>query len=288
MRIEYAKYSLNKKISGGSHQSSEGVLFKFNFDDGVGYSLYQPIKSLGDRGISEIITSMSVDKIVDRTCLLIIESAKLIKNFFSERAENILKPIPCYFSAGDIKSFSLSTLKEEVLPHQFKTIKFKVTSLEDIDLEIFKKHDLKVILDFNQLGETSGIENFKNIIKYVEDPPKDFKSKEIPVAKDFDLSIKSPDLIIKKPTGFEKLVFEEGTKESTVLVFTSYLDHPLGQLISALSVTKSSLDSEHGLLTQRFYQKNKYSELISKGPLFKLNNKADFLSLLEYEDWKVL
>lgn len=287
MKTFISHYSLNKKISGGRHQSTEGVLFKFEFEDqSVGYSLYQPIITVGDRTVQEIKHFFAKEKVTDPTCLRIIDSSKSITNFFKEPTART--PVPCYFSAGSAVEFNEEVLENEVLKYDFKTVKLKISDLSIVNFDLFIKNDLKVILDFNQKGNSLDLEKvLKDDLKaktilYLEDPPPFINHSNTSVALDFDTGLKDTEFVVTKPTGFErKKILPKNRGE----IFTSYLDHPVGQVISALSVKEPSIKFEHGLKTHRFYEENAYSEIFKPSNKFDFDFKEDLKNLLENERW---
>ncbi len=69
---------------------------------------------------------------------------------------------------------------------------------------------------------------------------------------------------------------------------TSYLDHPLGQLICARWALEHNIQNECGVHSHTFYEENKYSRLFSKTAEFKFDAVDSFFKLLENEPWVLL
>ncbi|MGH1469183.1 MAG: hypothetical protein ACRBBP_09930 [Bdellovibrionales bacterium] len=284
MKIWYSQYKLiPKNISKNIKYSNEGVLLKFENEK---YSLYHPIESLGDPSLKDFVKSLS-----EQTPLLdkIKKASVGLKDF-----EALMdKQVKCYYSAPNLSD--LIENKDKIINEGFESVKFKVSSVGELEemVEDLKNLPLTYVFDFNGRGEKKDFiecsEKVKDFLKekvlYVEDPLKEFVSLPyMRVASDFEDYGGEQDFTILKPTAF---AHEQQSCSSRKSVVTSYLDHPLGQIMSTKWALDNGVENSCGLLSHTYYQANPYSEkILSKGPFLELKSAQGLFELLEQELWQ--
>jgi len=284
MRVFTSPYTLKLKSDfSGVHKSSEGVLIKLIDEYSVEkYSLYHPIESLGDLSLQGFYKNQNL-----REKLL----GKIKKCFISEKEK----------TAGVVTSYCLCSSQKELfektdqfLNSGFKLIKLKAHRLSDLDFALLKETPFTYILDFNGQEE---VKSFKCLdalsqsflsgrVKYVEDPYKNLEKLNFSLAGDFiDYGLLA-DYKVVKPTAFDQFAPSQTPIDfADKLVVTSYLDHPLGQLLSAKWAIEQGVQQECGLWTHVLYEPNKFSELLGTRGRLDLSVADDFLHLLNKEKW---
>ena len=285
MKIFYSPYELTPQSNfSGVYRSSIGFLLKLINEDGeVRYSLYHPIEELGDPSL--------------RTFL---EDQK-IRNFLIEKIKKLTLSSVCQKDAS-VSTYALAASKESLSNEAnqlersgFKTVKLKASKLEEIDFDFLEELPFQYIFDFN--GRES-VKNFsalpdlakkflKTRVKYIEDPYPKIQKREFKLASDFIDYKEHSDYKIIKPTGFAHDFSLVGFQAQD-LVATSYLDHPVGQLLSAVWASDHSLRHECGLWTHTLYKKNDYSKLFGNRSSISLSLVGEFLQLLQKEKWKAV
>ncbi len=278
MRIWFSLYEL--KPIGRSGFLSKGVLLKF---EGERYSLYHPINNFGDRSLKDFFKNLSLqDGLFKR-----VKEVSVSKNDFKKE-----KKISCYFSGLNFRNLLKNQIK--IKNKGFKTIKIKVSSVKELkeNLSFIKEMPFKFIFDFNGRGVKKDFINcnedlknfFKNQVVYVEDPcPENLNLSYLKVASDFNKYGGEEDYTIIKPTGFNHSLPSFNPENSVV---TSYLDHPLGQVIGALWAVEHKIKLECGLYSHWYYEKTPYSEILDEMKAeISLSKALPIFKLLEHESW---
>lgn len=282
MKVWISPYELSPvKISEDVKYSNKGILLKFENDK---YSLYHPIKELGDPSIDNFIEGIAKRDVlfekVKNAAVSLVDFApyesSVVATYYSSPSFEFL-----FDNAQSIKSMG------------FKSIKLKVSSLLEIkkNMSSFLEQPFEYIFDFNgreslqNLSEAS--EQMKSFLQdralYLEDPCIEAVSVSfVKVAADFCDYKGVEDLKVIKPTGFAHTI--DAFKSENIVV-TSYLDHPFGQLISALWAAKNNVQNDCGLFSHTYYEKNEYSRLFKEKAGLELSVAKDFFKLLEKEEW---
>ncbi|WP_338636134.1 hypothetical protein [Spirobacillus cienkowskii] len=332
-KIEYSIYEL-EPISSLNSKSKEmlrrdGCLFRIHFKDlGIGYSDCFSWPELGDTSLSEKVKMVQVGKMDFH----IEKSFSIAKTdaFYRFNRENAFKKLCLIKNHFTCVNFNLLTTNfiENLRKEGFEYIKLKcgfnlekeASFLKKI-VPILKICNIKVRLDFNGSCSFDGMYQFlqsldKNlsVISFIEDPFKNINNEWMQIKQFFpDLGIaldrtnnnsdycnknEAYDYLILKPAiqnHDEILNCKHYNIERKKILFTSYMDHPLGQL-SALYEASEYYNSNHnntqicGFLTHDLYKKNSYSERI------KVNFSQivppqegfgfGFDDLLENENWR--
>jgi len=274
MKVSFSPYQLDFKDFKAKHICSEGILLSFEEGQRRSYSLYHPIKSLGDIPIKSFLTDFEK---------LVLNNGPLrrVKELAVFDNETLNLDVSCYELCSNFKKAEDS---------KSKIVKIKTPSvlsvLNDFNLETKKKY----ILDANGNWSDEEFEKFqakipKDTIKYLEDPLNDLGfNSEFLLASDF-MNYENYDFKVLKPTGFNHSVENSLSKP---VVVTSYLDHPLGQVIAALYAKKTKVKEACGLMTHLLFEKNPYSELLSASGDFKFSDSTGLFELLKNEKWNRL
>lgn len=275
MKIMYSPYSLQyKEEFSAKYKSSQGVLLRFEDKDVQSYSLYHPIESLGDIGVKEFLKSPD---------FYVFENGRL-NRVFDLAVNGLDQP------ALDILCYEHCTKFSQAEESVSDVVKMKISNINEIINGISNSSKKSYIFDANAQWTVKDCEKISDqkwlgAIKYLEDPvlEENFIS-SLPVASDF-ISYNKYDYKVIKPTGFNHKIENPLNKP---LVVTSYLDHPLGQIISAIYAHKNNVTEACGLMTHTIFEKNKYSELFSNSGNFKFGAYDELVRLLEKEEWKSL
>lgn len=285
MKAFYSPYKLKPIASlENIHLSCEGVLLRFEESQETKYSLYHPIETLGDKSLSEFLTTFNLE-------------APLIQRI-RERAINSqkMKSLPqqaldCYYSSPSV-SFLLERINE-VQKEGFKTAKIKVKNFLEIEksMETLRESGLKFIFDFNGQASIKNFEDlsakmkyfFESCLLYLEDPFESFYDSSYKVAVDFKDYSGREDFQVLKPTAFcHPLNFKN--RETSIV--TSYLDHPLGQLLATYWACERQVESLAGLYSHTYFKENAYSEILNQRKAsISLDAFNAFEDLLKKEKW---
>jgi len=282
VNIYYSSYELQNTSFKAKHVSQKGVLLRFEEKNELSYSLYHPIESLGDLSIKDFLkdckTLVSQNGFLQRVRDLALKEA-----FKTEIS------VDAYDQVADLEAAEKS---------KNKLIKLKMSSVKDL-IDSFNFDTKKTfILDPNGSWSDSDLEalaksKVSNHIKYIEDPVlnKKVKSKlnsKIKIASDF-IDYDTCDYKIIKPTGFCHKIKDTSAHP---FVVTTYLDHPLGQIIAALYAKEKGVKEACGLLSHRLFDTTAYSEMFEDSNKFKDVEKfifSDFDTLFKFlkkETWK--
>lgn len=261
MKLRYAPYELEP--IGGSRRRN-GALLEFTFeDDSVGYADCHPWPELGDDPLERqlsLLRSGQLTPLLSRSldfAILDASARSQKKNVFSGMT------VP--------KSHYLLT--NTIIPENFHYFKCKDPQLCIHVLPLLGP-DQKIRIDFNsKLSPEKLVEFFCYIkpylhcIDFVEDPfPfnialwKQFEARyKVPFALDrFDESVKYPIRIIKPAINCVFPIHNEDR-----YIYTSYLDHPFGQVCAAFVASKSGTRETCGLVSHLVYKPNLFSDRLS-------------------------
>ncbi len=304
MKIWVSPYELEPhEILGGVHHSRKGVLLKFETVGGlIRYSLYQPIESLGDVPLDVFVENLKKkSEVVD---LDILNKVKKVSISLEDVSRYKNQKVGVYYSSPSVASFLEEA--QDIEKMNFKTVKIKVSKISEIEnsLSLLSELPFDYIFDFNTKASPSEFASmtketqsfFKTRVLYVEDPYKEkLKFSYAKLASDFNDYEGFEDVVVLKPTGFNHDMKNSNGKD---VVVTTYLDHPLGQIIAALWAVKykeesecpqgqnlGKLRNECGLYSHTYYKPHKYSELFKREPFIHLSALDGFLKLLDQEDW---
>ena len=288
MNIYYTLYELKNKSFKAKHVSHKGVLLCFEEKNELSYSLYHPIESLGDIPVKDFLKNCKI-LTSDKGQLRRVKDLALRESFKAEIF------VDTYDQVADLKAAEES---------KSKLIKLRTTSVKDLIDKFNFDTEKTFILDPNGSWSESDFETLEKSkisdhIKYIEDPVlnKKFKSKnkshsqlefKIKIASDF-IEYDTCDYNIIKPTGFCHKLKDSSTHP---FVVTTYLDHPLGQIIAALFARNKGVKEACGLMSHRLFDINIYSEMFNDSNINKNNEKfifSDFenlFKLLKKENWK--
>jgi len=285
MKTFYSIYRLEtQKTFSGVHKESDGLLIKFVDDQKEdSFSLYHPILSLGDLDLDGFFKSeKDREHLLNKAQKLTINSNEKLKG----RPES-------YYSASSFKDLlqNVDKLTEE----GFEVVKLKYGNLSEIDFKSLEDLPFEYIFDFNGRERSKSFKtlslkckSFLNErLRYIEDPYQEKEKLSFNLASDFIEYGEISDFNVIKPTGFNHSKPERNWVGSK-LVVTSYLDHPIGQLLSAKWAVENEVSNLCGLWTHSLYKRNAYSELFTEPGIINLELKDDFIGLLSKEDWKEL
>jgi O-succinylbenzoate synthase len=333
LSIYFCKYVLvpQKPLNAKSVMGASriGHLLRFLFKEtGFGYCDFFVWEELGETPSDLQLKFLKNQKYYSDHLKKCLYFAK-IDSIYRQKSKNIFfdfKNVFNHYTCVDIEELSLSYL--ELLKEQgFSCVKIKVgLNLKKEILSIknfasfFLEHNFKLRLDFNSSLDFLDLKEFLfhledsiKIVDFLEDPMKfnflDWykilkNHSHLKLALDhvFDenilgLSLKPFEFLIVKPAlnysnTFLKKILEENFFK---IIFTSYMDHPFGQLCALFQASSfyemtGDFSLKCGFLTHHLYEKNKYSET------FSLKNTQLLPSLegtgfgfdhfLEREDWK--
>lgn len=335
--IEIANYSLKPlnplNAKARSLAAKEGFLLKVDFKNfGIGYADCFSWEELGDIPLNEQMKNLK-EGIYHTHLEKSLYFARVDAEYRSKN-QNIFKNIELpknHYTCVNHEELNYGFL-DLLQAKGFSLIKLKCgISLQD---EIFlikkiapylKKLNMLLRLDFNTTLDLEGIfyflsslKRYLNVINFVEDPILYNENSwekikllypKIRLAMDrmqhhfFHCEkkneIESYDFLIIKPAvqNVNQLLHLNPSLKSVPFVFTSYMDHPLGQLSalyeSSLFYCKNSLSMQYcGFLTHTLYEKNAYSEELS---IFETKlipplegNGFGFDALLQKERWRKL
>ncbi len=293
------KYILNSKLKSSNHK--KGFLLKINFKEtGEGFSDCFSWQELGDLSLNDQILNLK-NKVYNNHLKKSI-SFSYIDSLYRSKKQNIFSGLfipKNHFTCTDVHLLARHFI-EQLKEQGFLKIKIKCGLNLRNEAQIIKnispvlnKLNMKLRLDFNNSCDFEKIYCFLNeiqaslnLIDFLEDPVL-FSEKEwhhiktnfpnINLALDrieFDqiknnfINSSSFDYLILKPAiqFFSDNNFDHNMSKQ--ILFTSYMDHPLGQLSalyeSSLFYSKNKQNiNECGLLTHTLYENNCYSETFS-------------------------
>ena len=290
MKIRYAPYTL-KGLSGFLNR--EGSLLEFTFEDqSIGYADCHPWPELGDQPIEEQVSLLrtgSLTPITTRSldfAMLDASGRSQSKNLF----DGLKIPESHYLAVT------------ASIPEEFSIIKCKDPKV-CLDLLPKLNANQKVRMDFNfkltpgkYIEFVSRVKPYLHKFDFIEDPfPFNFDTWTafawqfgIPLALD---RAKNEE---KFPVRVVKPAIDPPVKptEEVRYIYTSYLDHPLGQIASAYVAALSGTTEVCGLATHLVYQPNVFStQLEMDGSYLKVPRNGGgfgFSECLKEQRWQVL
>ncbi|MFL5813969.1 MAG: enolase C-terminal domain-like protein [Bdellovibrionia bacterium] len=302
MRIFYSPYELKPRTSLSSQASADarpGALLKIEHDDlGTGYADLFPWPELGDQPLADqlamlqsgLFTSLSRNSFVftRADARARAEKKSLWEGLAIPKNHKLIT---------DAASLLTGDLLDKILSEEFERIKLKLGREPKSDADhvnkIAKKLNgkAKLRLDFNSSLTKSNWQTFcetlsaeaVNAIDFIEDPIEwDAKEGFGPSPRQLKLAVdRSSDTVIDSTTCPDVIIIKPAVSDvasSLVkaknwhkrIVFTSYLDHPVGQLWAAWSAATAAKETAVdicGLLSQDAYEPNSFQSLImTEGP----------------------
>lgn len=324
MRIAYNLYELCfKTYRKGKRSFRRGALLRVTFDDHlIGYADCHPWLEFNDLTLPQQLTLLKEGRTTPLTqrslyfARLDAEARHEKKNLF----EGLRIPQSHYL----IMNFSQETKQEleQLIKENFTRFKIKIgnNNIHDIPklilfLQWLPNGDFKLRLDFNfQLDRPAfedllnQIEPFKERIEFYEDPfPYDqMQWEEIQNKYHIALALDtlSKDLLVPSSSASYRVIKPAVQQEQLILqttgdqkyVFTSYLDHPFGQVTAAYVAAKTEEKipgrvEQCGLYSHCVYEPNAFSRfLATSGPMLKPPPGLGFGfdPLLKGIDWQEL
>lgn len=316
-----AKANLNSKFQG---KNRIGALLRVEFENqAMGYADCCPLEELGDLSVSSQLNLLSQKKCTKITKKSILFSKR---NAFQNQKQNkIGKDI--FLRNHMIIPYEKLDEKELLKIHQsgfnFIKLKFGLNLEKEIDFiknhaYLLKKINLKLRLDFNSVlcfGQAkkffSQIENQTECLDFIEDPMEfDFTrwaylqdTYGISLALDRKMDLQKCSLFLdKSEQAFKVVIIKPALEDGFDLlhlfprqrfVFTSYMDHPVGQvcaLSEAFNFYQAFPDKQEdcGFLTNTLFQENEYSRLLQVHDTILTNTDglySEFYPLFERENW---
>ena len=233
-KIWISPYKLKLK---NSQETREGFLIKLQTEDfEAGYADCFPWQSFGDPSVQQLTEWIQPEK----TSPLLRKSLFFAELDGKARAQKkkLLEPVQIknHYLVHDLLQLNQKDV-EEAVGKGFSTFKLKVgrhprEEKKAIE-ECFSSSKVQIRLDFNGLFHSACEEllDINHEIEFIEDPVEDaeewksFKEKwKIPVALDQVIKNKQFDVQVIKPA--KQSESDYLTKD---VVFTSYMDHPVGQ-----------------------------------------------------------
>lgn len=281
--VEHSPYSLQpiKSLNAFTTKMEvTGSLLRFHFDDlGTGYSLLQTWPHLGDPTLEVALKDLPKS---------VIEIARKDAHARSKSLSlNSHVKIKNYWSLGELSEISR-------IPNDFDTIKWKWPKdkkLIEENMEVLKQYRSRVDFNFQKVESIETLQGLN--IDYIEDPHPQMQH-SYQIAWDMEKPQIQNNVFVFKPVKDFVLLKEFVPRKK--VVFTSNMDHPLGQaiaLMEAKSFYHKYPQSQDlcGLITHPLFEKNEYSELLSiEDAELKTNDDIGygFTQLLEKENWVIL
>lgn len=300
---------LNAKSSRTEH---EGLLIKV----GNGYGCIHPWQVLGDPSLEELIEQLRVNR---RTPLIAkaLECAEIdgkAREAGVSLFEKIEVPDSHSTIVGGMKSVA------NAVEAGFKTLKIKAGRAPEDEVVFINEinasfPELSLRIDFNchlsgsQVGDfvESLSDSARQQIQYLEDPCgyKDSCWSGLRnlygIRLAMDIGVEQVDAlysyaVIKPAKNNVNRVLEKSRAQARKCVFTSYLDHPLGQAFAAYSAGLAHKDYPElmetcGLMTHELFEKTEFSErlgAVRPSWSYKEGTGLGFDDLLENIPWEKL
>lgn len=321
MKISFHHYELAtiKPIqTKQTYHTRHGALLKVEFDQHLtGYADCHPWTELGDEPLDKQLSFLQKG-ISTKLTKRALQLAKIDADARAKKVSLFDKlAIPeSHFLVRPLKDWQKQET-ENVLKQGFKLLKIKIGNHLQEEIASLKERifpfcssGIKVRLDFSNLLEPNSFELFlkeigqaKQYIDYCEDPftydsaawSRIQSAHRVPLACDYQsekafLDHASAQVLVAKPA-IQLLNFSEAKNQR--VVFTSYLDHPLGQVAAAYVAAKTYQQNPEkketcGLLSHFAYKPNEFSEaLVSHGPKMEapVGTGFGFDHLLEKISW---
>jgi O-succinylbenzoate synthase len=300
-----------------------GALLKVEFDQGsVGYADIFPWPELGDATLGEQIEFLR-NGLLTPLLRNTLEFA-FIDSKSRAQGESLWKdlslPLSHFLITETSQAAPTQASHEELESARaqgFDHFKIKLGSDPRKAAEEVKKisnalgFDARLRLDFNSALTQDGYFTFVNALKgaainidYIEDPtpwnhsnPGGFGVPETPFTLAVDreatqaMQASQPTVVVIKPALQDwKYCVRRAKALGIRPIFSSYLDHPVGQMFAAWASATSSPHETCGLLSHLAYEPNEFSERIShRGPRLvppQNGTGIGFDDLLEKRAWK--
>lgn len=327
MKIWHSDYQLiptGAASSGGKIPFRKGSLLRIDFDDGlVGYSDLCPYAAFGDAPLEVQLSNLQNEKyskILKRSLFCAHQDAEARKKSESLYSEPRIKS---HFLITDLMNFDLNRIP--VLQGQRYT-EFKVKMGKSIMLETEMLRALieklgsgsKTRIDFNnQMSQSSfydwmdsNADWLRPSVEFIEDPftysvvdwADVYQKYGVPLAIDFFDEDKVTDLssanviVIKPALQDQHKILENLGDHKADIVFTHYMDFPLGQMFAFSSAQTFSKNSKLKLLScglqhQEVYESFQFQDLIKNdGPYVvpPTGIGLGFDEALERQEWRSL
>ncbi|CCB91472.1 putative uncharacterized protein [Waddlia chondrophila 2032/99] len=258
------RFSLYQLISAGSFPSREGALLEFTFEDEtVGYADCHPWTELGDAPLKQqlfLLRQRRITPLMARSLdFALVDSHARAKKMNLFEGVTIPKSHCLIDSVRIPEGFDIYKCKDpqlclELLPQLAPGKKIRM----DFNNKLTKDQYIEFIERANP---------FIKRLDFIEDPfPfdqklwKEFEQKYgVPIALDRAREGEGHSLKILKPAIDPPVKL---SKEKRYL-FTSYLDHPIGQAAAAYSAAISGCKETCGLMTHLIYRTNMFSQRFS-------------------------
>lgn len=287
--VAFSPYELSFKKEPG--RIRRGALLRFDFKGCIGYADCHPWPELGDSDLKTQLDLLRQRSFSTPTLERALAHAKIdaaARSNGKNLLANLLLPTNNYLfmDVKEVSSDELQRLKTEGFTYiKIKVGKDLVGEAQTLNQLSNDLKPFKLRLDFNERIDATAFEAFfKDIrglqeqIDFCEDPfPYDKNlwrkvSKALGVAFGCDRKVNKElsddeSALVIKPAIQNPENFLSNTQR---IIFTSYLDHPLGQLMAAYEAGKfyqrNPLQTETcGLITHHVYTKNAFSERLSWG-----------------------
>lgn len=290
MKIRYSPYKL---IGTGSFPSRKGALLEFTFEDQTtGYADCHPWEELGDAPLAQQLSLLKMGRLTPITARS-LDFALIDSNARANKVN--------LFAGLKIPESHYLVSTAEV-PEEYAVYKCKDP---DICLKLLPRlsSGQKVRMDFNfSLTKAQFIEFIGKTKRYIDrfdfiEDPFPFNAE---IWKEFELQYGISLALDRKKEGQEHAIRilkpaidPPGKYESKQrLVYTSYLDHPLGQIGAAYVAAASGCNEVCGLTSHLVYQPNIFSERLdvvnSKLRIPVEGTGLGFDDCLEEQNWRSL
>lgn len=325
MKIAFSEYKLvckNPIESKQVYTSRTGALLKFDFPNGnIGYADCHPWIEAGDASLENQLKALSQGEFTPLTkrSLAIAELDSQARSKGASLFHNLTIPKSHFFIAN-IQAYDSKEIAK-AMQEGFTYFKVKLGRDLPNELPCLKRlmstfnNNMKVRLDFNLKLSKSQFEHvcrelapLANRIDFCEDPfPfsanewRDSKFEKFALACDSGsekvvLNNNEHLIMVVKPAVQDITPFLKNAQNYKQIVFTSYLDHPLGQLSAAYfaGMTLKKVGDKVGLcglLSHHAYHSTPFSEqLAQQGPDFLVPDGTGlgFDGLLAKQKWTQL
>lgn len=322
MNISISPYTLNF-AAGSPRAAREGALLRFDFGyDAIGYADCHPWPEAGDAPLSEQLALLSKNKLTSLTRRSLTYA--MIDANARKRKDSVFDHLTIpesHYLVVDLDEDKTSEV-QKAAKDGFKAIKIKVgiNPVNEIPLlkqwaELLRDYGCKFRLDFNcRLTESEFVDYLLKLgsaiksIEFVEDPfsydPQhwEFIRKKYRIAlacdKESERAVNYPascDYLIVKPAVQNAAHFYTDQLKGRKLVFTTYLDHPLGQLaaayVAATAAKENVMLGTCGLFSHSVYQENPFNRQLSRSGTVLIPPKGTgfgYDDLLRELPWKPL
>lgn len=292
--VHYCLYELHSETllsSRGSRKTRHGALLRIQFKDGIGFADCHPWLELGDLSVEKQLKLLSEGKLtsLSRKSLHFArqdaEGRKEEKSLFTT-----IRVPPSHLLVTDLTHWGIDRL-HKASEDGFSFIKIKVGRDLEQEIPLIKQIlsecptlGMKLRLDFNASLTQQSFEYFLtsiskgiDFIDFIEDPFPFHPVSWAQVQKAFPCSLAcdhqseravglplSAKVIIVKPALQDEMRFKTDLQR---VIYTTYLDHPIGQLAAAYSAAKMETRETGGFLSHFVYDQDPFmQELHTQGP----------------------